>query len=58
LQYGGGEGVVDDQERARPVRDVRGSLEVGEAHERIGRRLDQNRNRSLSTGILDTIRIP
>ena len=50
---GSGERVVDDEERAMVVRESCESLNIGNAHPRVGDRLDKNQARRLPERVGD-----
>src|SRR5436190_13301117 len=52
-----GEGVVDEEQCIGTVRDLSRRTEVGDAHQRIGRRLDEDHPRGRGHRIGDALRI-
>ena len=57
LEIGRRERVVDDEQRAAVMRDLRHRRDVGETHQRIGRRLDEHESRFGSHRVGDALRI-
>jgi len=57
LEHGAGKSIVDDQARVMGVRNLGGLRDVGQAQDRVGRRLDEQHLRIGADGPLDHFRL-